>query len=85
MGSINNANTSHYSSMCQNRLALETTLRDKIRTGEEAKLRQLEIANTSRSIESSELVPKQLNQLSTTRRGDSHNTIQHKSEVGLRK
>jgi hypothetical protein len=84
MGSIGNANISHYSSMCQNRVALETTLRDKIRTGEEAKLRQFEIANTSRSIESSDLIPKQLNQISTARRGNN-NTIQYQSEVGLRK
>lgn len=69
MGSSEYANSSPYSSIYKNRIALESTIRDKIRTGEETNYKQLQLQSSARSLEDSESETKQLVNYSKHRRG----------------
>jgi hypothetical protein len=69
MGSSAYTNSSPYSSIYKNRIALEGTTRDKIRTGEEVNYKQLQLQSSARSLEDSESENKQLVNYSKHRRG----------------
>lgn len=64
---------------------LENALRDKIRTGEELKLEQLDIEPSSRSLERSENESKQLNNLSKHRRMETINVSKRSSQPEFKK
>jgi hypothetical protein len=67
--------------MYQNRVLLENTLRDKVRTGEDAKIEQLELMPSARTLEEVDEGSKQLHNYSQQKRietlGSTKNGSQH--------
>lgn len=69
MGLSAYANVSPYSSIYANRVVLDNSTRDKVRTGEEATYNKLKPLSSSRSLEDYESESKQLTNYNKQRRG----------------
>jgi hypothetical protein len=74
MGLSAYANVSPYSSIYANRVVLDNTIRDKVRTGQEVTYKQPKALSSSRSLEDYESESKQLTNYNKNRRGVTINS-----------